>query len=319
MANHQYSANQLTEGNTLMVKGKVFTSTISRVISDPAEFARINQATGGYPVTTPHTRLTLTEPQIVRPQGAQPTIEEAYVEERFYTNSEDNSLRWSIVSKGLRLPNVAKLVGAAGNQQAIGMILEGEPARGVEALVQLRIYRAGENANRGMSIDYIILQAEDNGEIRYYSNGPDTTKLSALGITFDGNFPTNNTPVAPQTQQPAPQAPVNNGPVVGDGLNIPAEMPATNPFTAAPQQAPAQPVQQAPAQAPAPAQPAQQGTGWDALMQTQQAPVQNDNTPFGANQPVVNPPAQPAPQQQAQQPAPQASGWTTGISFPTNN
>ncbi len=87
MANYAVSAHQLTEGGTVLVRGTLGYSRLTRLI-DGEDLVRSNQrkiAAGMNPVTKPHTTVTVAQAEVLYADpAAPPTIDERFVAERCY-------------------------------------------------------------------------------------------------------------------------------------------------------------------------------------------------------------------------------------------
>ena len=252
MANYSVSANQLTEGTSVHVRGKLAFARLTRLIEGD-ELAKSDQRkvqNGMNPVGKPHTTATITEAEVVFADPANPTIEEQFVSERRYASKKnpDSGANYSIDSKGTNLPIIA-IPSENGNydQDLSGQ----ELAQGVDVTLVLRVYKPKGFSNRGLALDQVIV----NEAPRYYNGGGvSTADLAARGIVF------NAPPKAVQAQavgastDSAVGGADLTGTVVEDGFSFPAPQPSV------PMAAPAAPVHTAPAQvqaqpaaAPAPA------------------------------------------------------------------
>ncbi len=242
MANYSISASQLTEGTSVFIRGKLAFARLTSLIEGAALAASDQRKVqnGMSPVGKPHTTATVTEAEVQFADPANPTIEEQFVAERRYVSKKnpDTGANYSIDSKGTNLPIIA-IPSDKGDgtfdQDTSGQ----ELAQGLDVTLVLRVYKPKNFANRGLSLDQVIV----NEAPRYYNaGGVATGELAARGIVF------NAPPRAVQAQAGSDSA-IGNGeePVgtdVEDGLSFPAPVAAVAPVQV---QAPAQ-VQAAPVQ-----------------------------------------------------------------------
>lgn len=201
--------NQLTPETYVIVRGNIEFSRLTRPFDgeELEKDKRRRMSTGGIPIDKPYTTVTIGNARILPLKPGQKSIEETYVEERFYSkaNDPDKIQHYSVTNKS-PYPNRFY-------QADPGKILEGEQiyperelANGLDVVLVLRIFAANGFAQRGIGLYSIILQEP----LRYYMN--DQTKaLEAAGIHLR-NQPNPNeetpaitdAPVEPATV-PAPQ------------------------------------------------------------------------------------------------------------------
>lgn len=204
MANYQISATQIRENEVVLVKGELTFSRLAQLVEGEA-LARTDAQrvqNGMQPIGRPHTSVSLANAEVILKDAANPTIEEQFVTERRFTSKKhpEHGLCYSIDNKSTRLPVVAKLNEAG---QAEQVQLAGELAAGVPVILVLRVYKPRNYANKGLSLDQVIIQ---DTEVKYYSGGAASDALAAAGITFA-------TPIVPQ--QAAPVASADPAPVAG--------------------------------------------------------------------------------------------------------
>lgn len=238
----QFTAENLTEGTILMVRGKIAYSRLTKLI-DGADLVAVNQrkaANNMSPINSPHVTCALTQPQVVFTDPSNPSYDEQFVAERFYVSPKNPSAgpMYSIDSKGKSLPTIA--VPSDKGDDSYDQDTSGrELANGLDVTLVLRVYKPKNYAKRGMAIEHIVV----NEPVRYYSGSNAATEaLAARGIVF------NAPPVAvAPSNEPAPVHPDDEGnePVVvpqgsrvQDGLVMPAP-PAATPVAPAPAPAPA--------------------------------------------------------------------------------
>ncbi|QOT16750.1 hypothetical protein [Paenarthrobacter sp. YJN-5] len=224
MANYSISANQLTEGTSVFIRGKLAFARLTSLIEGAALAASDQRKVqnGMSPVGKPHTTATITEAEVQFADPANPTVEEQFVSERRYTSKKnpDTGANYSIDSKGTNLPIIAipsEKGDGTYDQDTSGQ----ELAQGLDVTLVLRVYKPKNFANRGLSLDQVIVHEAP----RYYNaGGVATGELAARGIVF-------NAPPRAVQAQPGTDSAVGNGeePVgteVEDGLSFPAPQPA---------------------------------------------------------------------------------------------
>lgn len=268
MANYSVTAEQLTEGALVLVRGKLGFARLTRLIEGAelqASDARRAQ-NGMNPVGVAHTTATVTGAEVICKDPANPTIEERFVAERRYASKKrpETGANYSIDSKGRNLPVIAIPNGEGQvTQDTSGQ----ELAQGLDVTLVLRVYKPKTYNKRGLSLDQVIV----NEAVKYYGGNTSANELAARGIVFAAP------PQAVQAGQNAPvgeAAPIDTtnvadagtGTVIDEnGFAFPA--PAAAPVQAAqPDQIQAQP-------APAPVAAAPQA------QLAVQAPVQTAETP----------------------------------------
>ncbi len=236
MANYSISANQLTEGTSVFIRGKLAFARLTSLIEGAALAASDQRKVqnGMSPVGKPHTTATITEAEVQFADPANPTVEEQFVSERRYTSKKNpaSGANYSIDSKGTNLPIIAipsEKGDGTYDQDTSGQ----ELTQGLDVTLVLRVYKPKNFANRGLSLDQVIVHETP----RYYNaGGVASGELAARGIVF-------NAPPRAVQAQPGSGSAVGNGeePVateVEDGLSFPAPQPAVAASVAAP--APAQ-------------------------------------------------------------------------------
>lgn len=272
MAQKTISAEQLTEGRTVHIRGELGFSRITSLIEGEElqrSIARQKQGRRRYITDKPHVAVRLSHAQVVVPEGREPTTEETYVAERCFTADQypESGTNYSIESKGngLNLPIIAlqsETEPGKYEQDTSGR----ELAPGLDVTLVLEVYKAGDQLNRGLSIQQVIV----NEPVRYFSaGGVDTEELKARGIEFTST---------PQVINPSQAS--TSGPVPEESGEeaLPAPQPSARP-TAAP---PAWAQQPAASQPSAPATPTQEESVEEKLarlekLEAQQAQLQGQN------------------------------------------
>ena len=257
--NYQVSANQLTPGTTVVIRGQLTFSRLAKLV-EGAELARADAQrvqNGMQAIGVPHTSVNLAHAEVVYADPANPTAEEIFVNERRFISRKhpDNGQSYSIDNKSTKLP----IVGTRNARNEVEqVILESDLAAGLQVTLVLRVYKPKNYSNCGLSLDLVVVEEP----IRYYNPGVDQNELAARGIIFAAppkQISGAESPAAQSAGAVSQQAYTNGLPPNTDpntGLPAPAPasvaaVPATPPVM---QQAPAaQPVQQLPVvQQPAP-------------------------------------------------------------------
>jgi hypothetical protein len=232
MPSYSISANQLTEGTSVFIRGKLAFARLTSLIEGAALAASDQRKVqnGMSPVGKPHTTATITEAEVQFADPANPTVEEQFVSERRYASKKNpaSGANYSIDSKGTNLPIIA--IPSDKNDGTYDQDTSGqELAQGLDVTLVLRVYKPKNFANRGLSLDQVIVHEAP----RYYNaGGVATGELAARGIVF-------NAPPRAVQAQPGTDSAVGNGedPVgtdVEDGLSVPAPQPAVAAPVAAP-------------------------------------------------------------------------------------
>lgn len=313
-------AHQLTEDQTIVVRGKLEYSRLMSMIEGAELQRRIaqqRQMGAMYITDKPHTTITIREAQVQYTNPNNPTIEEQYVAQKCYNSKKhpDKGLMFNLDNKSPFLPPVWVPANPANLSEGYVQLTdpEGELDNGLDVSVVMRTFKAGNNANLGLGLDSVIVHEAP----RYYSNNRvDRDKLAALGIVFNSNpvNPTYN--LAPQADNAQQQDQAQSAPAYTDNQGLPTPGIGAAPQATQPQ-TPAQPQQNQAPQAPqtnqyafpqqnqaqqnqAPAQPtaqpqAPQQNQYAFPQQGQQAqPQANPNSAFnGAPQGQPQTPAQP--------------------------
>ena len=276
------AAENLTEGRTILVRGRTSYSRLAALIEGEQLTMRVKQARERgslYPTTEPHTTISLINAQIMLDNPANPSLEEQFVQEKIYTaKSGDNAGKpaFSIDNKGSFLPIIleADPDGPAGSYRQL--VLERDLASDLDVTLVLETFASKSgHAKKGVGLRQVIL----NEPVRYYaSGGLDTGALAARGIVVNGPIrnvsaaeaaaarPAGDNSVAglpantavdangfpvPSMGKPVAQAPVMQAPVAQAPVQYQVPAMVQAPVTQAPvAQAPVQyqaPIAQAPA------------------------------------------------------------------------
>ena len=282
--------NRLTERETVNVKGKISFARIASLIEGDELARRVQNSKSLHPTRDPHTTIAISDAEVILKDPNNPTIGEAYVYQKFYKSSKNDSDNYNIDRRRNKqgdLPTVMQIQEDGHTVNEIGP-LSGDPDAGVEVVLQIGVFPPGQNnTNGGAGLNNVIIMQPGNFPMRA-PGGVSASALSSLGLTFGGTV-----------ANAATAGGASNEAVVGTDAN------------GLPTAAPAAPAQQAPAADPftagAPqAQPAQQpqAGGWGAPQPQAQAQPAQPQAPAGWGGPQQQAPAQPA---QPQQSAP--AGW----------
>lgn len=184
MANYQVSATQLTAGSVVFIRGKLGFARLTRLFEGADLVARDQQKTsrGMNPVGKPHTTATVTQANVQFKDPANPTLEERFVEERFYDSTKNpaSGKNYSIDSKGTGLPVIA-IPSDAGDGKVVQDTSGRELANGLDVTLVLRVYKPKGFSNHGLALEQVIV----NEPVQYYGGGGvSKDDLAAHGIVF---------------------------------------------------------------------------------------------------------------------------------------
>lgn len=185
MATNSVSASDLTEGTTVLIRGELAYSRLTRPI-EGTELVASDQRkvqNGISPVGKPHTTVTITKAEVQYADPSNPTLEERFVAERCYTSKKnpDAGANYSIDSKGSNLPIIA--IPAASGDGTFDQDMSGqELARGLDITLVIRVYKPKNYSQRGLALAQVIVHETP----RYYTaGGVGTSELAARGIVFN--------------------------------------------------------------------------------------------------------------------------------------
>lgn len=249
-------AERLKEGSKIFVRGKILFSRLAKLIEGPALQRSIEQARKRgalYPIDVPHTTITLIDPQVL-PQGDTPTVEEQFIQERFYDiKSGDNvgHKAFNLNDRSGMLPIVFEPI-PADEQDGTGshrqVILTSDLDTDLDVTLMVDVFKPKNYEKRGIGIGSVIL----NEPIRYYGSNINNNVLSKFGITLSGPVRRVNVDEARANVADTPDESENNAP---QGTTLPSVttddgyvLPAPTPMVPAPVAQPV--VQSAPAPAP---------------------------------------------------------------------
>lgn len=179
--NYQVHATQLTANATVLLRGKTTFSRLAKLIDGQdlinSDANRVKN--GMNPVGRAHTSINLAEAEVLFADPANPTPDEFFVHERRFTSDKhpDRGHCYSFDNKSTNLPIVGKK-NAAGEVEQV--VLTGDLAADLDVTLVLRVYQPKGYANRGLSLDLVLL----NEELRYYNSGVNAGELATRGIVF---------------------------------------------------------------------------------------------------------------------------------------
>lgn len=221
--NYKIQTNQLTVNAKIYVEGVTTYSRLARHIEgeELEKDKKRKQQRGMVIIDKPYTTISIEDAKI-RPQNpAALSLEEQYVQERFYMKSKmdaatntpiGNTYVYNINNKSPYLPPVSQFDPATKVAQQVN--LNGnELATGLKVLLCLSVYQSKTWGGKGISLDGVIVMEP----IRYYASS--AQDYSALGITYVGlpedearkaAMPEHQGAAQTPAQASAPTAPVGN-------------------------------------------------------------------------------------------------------------
>lgn len=182
-------ATQLREGQTILAKGFLSFSRLSKVIDgkELADRVAAEKARGiQYPTDKPHTTITIVDAQVEPANPQQATPEEQYVHERIFQykkgeNAGKNAL--TVDNKSTYLPVVlAPSETSPGTYEQV--TLERDLASGLPVTLVLNIFGSQGYANKGVGLQQVVLHEP----VKYYASagGAAVDALAARGIIVSG-------------------------------------------------------------------------------------------------------------------------------------
>lgn len=221
--NYKIQTNQLSVNAKIYVEGVTTYSRLGKHIEgeELEKDKKRKQQRGMVIIDKPYTTISIEDAKI-RPQNpAALSLEEQYVQERFYMKSKmdaatntpvGNTYVYNINNKSPYLPPVSQFDPATKVAQQVN--LNGnELATGLKVLLCLSVYQSKTWGGKGISLDGVIVMEP----IRYYASS--VQDYSALGITYVGlpedeareaAMPEHQGAAQTPAQASAPTAPVGN-------------------------------------------------------------------------------------------------------------
>lgn len=244
MNNQKIMANQLTPNTYIYVRGNIEFSRLTRFLT-PDEIKREEQRRAQYtnfpPLPDkPFTTVTVTNARIQQMNpGAPLTLEEQYIEQKFYQTKNDNAQHYQLENKSNNFPNFYQVKinpdGSIDPKHVVEMPAKAELDKGLDVLLVLRVWKSQRFANCGIGLESVIVQEP----IRYYQGGGALSHLAQMGITVDAQLSEDErqaartTAQATNTAMPAPEADHNITP-----MPTPVQAPVGNQYSAQAQAAP---------------------------------------------------------------------------------
>lgn len=150
--------NSLTPGSQIYVKGIVDFSRIASRLEDE-ELAADNQrklTKGLKPTDAPHTRLSITNAEVVYADPAHPTLAEQYIAEKFYASKAhpEKGLCYTGMNKTKNLPELYCRENDT-SKQLEKIVSDSELASGLSVTMLIRIFAT--KMNNGASLDAVIV------------------------------------------------------------------------------------------------------------------------------------------------------------------
>lgn len=234
--------SQLQEGAHILVRGNVeFCRLLTRLEGEELENDKKRRiAKGMVPVDKPYTTITISNARIVPMNPGAKSVEETYVEERFYKrmgDPQDAPWHYSIDNKS-PYPNMFYQAVEGKTTEGDQIIPEAELAVGLDVILLLRVFKTRNFANKGLALQSIILQEP----IRYYV-GANSKDLQDAGVILRNMPGYTGRAANAQNAQAAPaadNAAAASAAPAAQPVSAPA--PGTNAFATS-DQAPAQPEQ----------------------------------------------------------------------------
>lgn len=188
---HTIDSARLTPGTFVNVRGKVDFARLTRFLTPEEAAAELKRRQIRNPLypnmpDKPFTTITITDPQIVpsQPNGVL-TLEEQYVQESFYKSGKDGKYRYALENKSQNFPRFYQVKinenGSIDNRHVIEIPAQAEPAKGLDIVLVLRVYKPKAYPKCGIGLDAIIAQEE----MRFYQANSAVTSLAQMGYSID--------------------------------------------------------------------------------------------------------------------------------------
>lgn len=247
------STDQLTPGAVIIVEGSVTYSRITKFV-EGEELVRENQrkaSRGMIPSDKPYTTIAIANAKIVPLNPNALTLEEQYVQSRFYNSKNDPSLIcYQYENKSPYLPRISQA--REGSANTFDQIVpQGELANGLKVMLIMTIYASKKFGKNALGLEQIVSKEP----IRYYDGSNTAKALAQRGMTYVPLTPekdkaaitpkeTASTATAAATATAAPTAPT---------APVAPVAPQANPYMNAPNPTPAPAPDPTPVQTAAPA------------------------------------------------------------------
>lgn len=195
--NYTYKLNDLTVGETFLVRGKACFSRIARQTTD-AEREKSNaerkaKNRNAIDIQRNYTSMTICNASVLCKNPSQATPEEIYASESCYTSSNPEKYpgyNFTCMNKSKNLPKVGVLNPNKPDSYDEVTLDGKELAAGLDVTCVCRVFE-GKNGNKGISLDTVLV----NEPIRYYEGRTVDNSLKDFGIVFESAKPAS----APET------------------------------------------------------------------------------------------------------------------------
>lgn len=174
------STNQLTPGESLMIRGRLQYSRLTSKI-EGEELARRNQGQR-YPITTPYTTATICDAQIIAKDPSHPSLFEQWAQNRLYTSKAEGATGYafSANNKGNSLP----WIGVEESKGTVHQVYpEGELAKDLQVTLVLSVFKTSQN--NGVGLDGVIVHEP----LRLFSPNDAASVLKQHGYNFIAENP----------------------------------------------------------------------------------------------------------------------------------
>lgn len=220
-------ASQLTPNELVLVKGKIVFSRITKQIDGEElqkDIQRRKNMGSNFPITKPYTTITIHDAEVLY-QHNQPTPAEIYVKESFYPSAQAGATGWcyTATNKSSIIPYLAQKRPGSTNE-CDQVKPEGEPARDLEVVLQLRVFQSRQYGRNAITLDGVIAQEP----IVYYNNNDNTARLAAAGVIYHP-LPADQQPKATEQMPGAPIEEAASYPTM-EAPDTPAGAPVENPY-----------------------------------------------------------------------------------------
>lgn len=212
--------NDLTEGDTIRIRGKVSWSHIGYLYEGAeldAENERNNKFSKFKTSLGPHTRLSLSNVQIIDANAVngQPSLFAQYMQQRLWVSPDKPELgyQYAAISKKKSVPDI--FVQLDPNQTDVEQIhltpKVQELASGLDVTVCLRVFKPKDFGNQGISFECVIINEPPRFRNNEGGGNNSASILASFGLTI-GKKGETQAPAAAPVPTPAP-APMDPPPV----------------------------------------------------------------------------------------------------------
>ena len=216
------SDSQLTVNNYILVRGNIeFSRLLKKIEGDELiKDQRRKMQMGMNPIDKPYTTIQLTNARIVPLKPGQKSIEETFVEERFYKKTNDptdTAYHYSIINKS-PFPNLFYQAVDGKTTEGNQIYPEAELANGLDVILVLRVFQAANFGRKSITLHSVIIQEpvryyvaantkalEDAGIILHNTEAPTAQPQAPVAAPAPGEAFATNAPV--QKEMPQPEGP----------------------------------------------------------------------------------------------------------------